>query len=465
MPARHTALDRAAAFSNTELLGRLHRLVRADRRLTVRLLAHIAEVDARKLYLERGCSSMHVYCVARLRMSDAQAYRRIHAARVARRFPRVLDMLARNELHLSAIALLKPHLTRANCDELLDVAVHKTSRQLEVLLAERAPQPDAPTFVRRLPERPASNVSLAPNGDTTSDGPESHEPGTREQLASAESPHADPSPRAGSRGSPRADVKPTAFERYRIQLTASGALHAKLREAQALLRHQLPDGDIAEIFERALDCLIADTKKKRFGVTGRPRPNSTQAAKAARPDSSAGRSRHIPNAVKRAVFERDQGRCTFVDAEGNRCGESGFIQFHHRRPFATGGEHTVENLTLRCACHNRYEAELELGRETIEAKVREARQRALFAREAHTQYLDASPPDTGPCAEPGGTLPGTWDKRSRARAAPPGHSASSWTEQIILRSATSGTDQLFPGYPAEQLVLSRAAQPRRSDSS
>jgi len=308
MPARHepAALD---PLSDTQLIRELEILVRDDRRLTARLLVHLAEVDARKLYLNHACSSMHVYCVDRLHMSDPQAYRRIHAARAARRFPRIFGMVARNELHLTGIALLSQFLTEANHGVLLDAAVHKSKKQLEQLIANRFPRPDAPDIP--------------------------------------------------------ADIEPSAPERFKVQFTAGAALHSKLREAQALLRHQIPNGDIAEIFERALDLLLKDAKKKRFGLADRPRTA---------PAASAGPAkRHIANGIKRAVYDRDGGRCTFMDADGNRCQEISLIEFHHLDAFARGGAHTIENITLRCAPHNRFAAEQELGREVVAAKIEQAR--------------------------------------------------------------------------------------------
>ena len=182
---------------------------------------------------------------------------------------------------------------------------------------------------------------------------------------------------------PRPVVTPTAAERFKIQFTASSALHDKLREAQALLRHQVPSGDIAEIFERALDGLLKDTKKKRFGVTDRPR--DAEQRRDGKP--SAPRSRHIPNAIKRAVVARDGGQCTYVDAHGNRCSETARVEFHHIAAYARGGAHTVDNLTLRCAAHNRFEAERELGRDVVEDKINRARQ----ARRAATLPGKSSP--------------------------------------------------------------------------
>jgi 5-methylcytosine-specific restriction endonuclease McrA len=67
---------------------------------------------------------------------------------------------------------------------------------------------------------------------------------------------------------------------------------------------------------------------------------------------SALRSRHVPAAVRRSVWQRDGGRCSFVDARGVRCRATRAIEFHHERPYARGGTHCVENITLRCRSHN-----------------------------------------------------------------------------------------------------------------
>src|SRR5712692_2347573 len=114
------------------------------------LLAHIAEVDARKLYVPAGYASMHWYCVHVLHMSEDVAYKRIRVARTARQFPAIFDALADGRLHLAAVILLTPHLKPENADELLSAATHKTKAELELLLAERFPQPDIPTLVQAI---------------------------------------------------------------------------------------------------------------------------------------------------------------------------------------------------------------------------------------------------------------------------------------------------------------------------
>jgi hypothetical protein len=148
-----------------ELLRRLAALLAGSRRTEADLVAHVGEVDARKLYAREATPSMFQYCTEGLHLSGAEAYLRIAAGRAAREHPIILTMLADGRLHLTAIALLAPHLTPQNEDVLLRRATHKSKREIEELLAEIAPRPDAPAMIRKLPERIAgrglSQVSLA----------------------------------------------------------------------------------------------------------------------------------------------------------------------------------------------------------------------------------------------------------------------------------------------------------------
>jgi hypothetical protein len=145
-------------------------------------------------------------------------------------------------------------------------------------------------------------------------------------------------------------VTPLAPERYKIQFTASREVHDKLRRAQSLLRHVIPNGDPAAVFERALDVLLQDLERKKLAVTSRSRASK----------KTAPGTRHIPAAVRREVWRRDGGRCAFVGAAG-RCAERGFLELHHVVPFAKGGEATTANIELRCRAHNAYEAQLSFG--------------------------------------------------------------------------------------------------------
>ena len=134
-------LSRLDHMSDDELLVEVGRLAVHERQATAHLIASLAELDARRLYLGQGCSSLFTYCTQVLRLSEHAAYGRIEAARAARRFPVVLELLANGSVNLTAIGLLAPHLTPANHRELLDSARHKTKRDVEHLVASLRPQP------------------------------------------------------------------------------------------------------------------------------------------------------------------------------------------------------------------------------------------------------------------------------------------------------------------------------------
>ena len=144
--------------SDDDLLRRLVSLLGDSRRTECELVAHIGEADSRRLYAREASPSMFAYCTEVLHLSEAEAYLRITAARAAREYPVILDMLGDGRLHLSGIAKLVPHLTRENAASLLSRAAYRSKRQVEELVAEVAPRPDVPTLVRKLPERPASRA-------------------------------------------------------------------------------------------------------------------------------------------------------------------------------------------------------------------------------------------------------------------------------------------------------------------
>jgi hypothetical protein len=143
-----------------------------------------------------------------------------------------------------------------------------------------------------------------------------------------------------------------------VQFTIGAATHEKLRQAQDLLRREIPDGDPGAIFDRSLTLLLEEIARKKLAAVAQPpRPGNGRRGH----PSSPSRSRHIPAGVKRAVWVRDGGRCAFTATNGRRCTERVFLEFHHREPYAMGGETTVANVSLRCRPHNVYEALLAFG--------------------------------------------------------------------------------------------------------
>ncbi len=365
-------LSAAARLSDAELLGRVVHLAGEEREATVELVAHLAELDARRLYLGEGFGSLFGYCIGALRLAEHAAYNRIEAARASRRFPSILDLLADGSLNLSTVRLIAPHLQPENFDAVVSQARGKSKREVEVLVARLAPRPDVAASVRKLPA-PAQLATDAPRHAA-------HERGEAQTVGSAGPPgrprlHSPPietrrrshtrcgtglrqAPRDGSAcaAASRPVVTPLAPGRYRVQFTIGEATHGRLRRAQELLRREIPDGDPGAIFDRALALLLEDVVRKKLAVTPRPRDAKPNEGKQAA--STRKQSRHIPARVRRAVWRRDGGRCAFVASNGQRCTERAFLELHHREPYAIGGEATVANISLRCRRHNAFEAEL-----------------------------------------------------------------------------------------------------------
>jgi hypothetical protein len=146
-------------------------------------------------------------------------------------------------------------------------------------------------------------------------------------------------------------------------------LHAQILELRALMRHQVPDGDLGKILARAVGVLLEQVRKQKFGECEAPRP----ARPSGRPDGHP--SRQIPAAVRRAVARRDGGRCTYVSTNGKRCGSREFLEFHHRDPWARNREHTIAGISLRCRAHNQHEARRDFGERHMDRfRKREAKQ-------------------------------------------------------------------------------------------
>src|SRR5438132_3891655 len=149
---------------DAELVLEVERLARCELDATTRLVAHLAELDARRLYLGAGYPSLFAYCTERLRISEYGAYNRMEAARAARRFPVVLGLLSDGSLTLTTVRILAPHLTADNHRELLESACRRSKREVEELVARLFPRPAVATLVRKLPVRggPAVAPEAAP---------------------------------------------------------------------------------------------------------------------------------------------------------------------------------------------------------------------------------------------------------------------------------------------------------------
>lgn len=293
-----------AHLSDAELLDAAARYAAVHRESTASLIAALAEIEDRSLHLAAGYDSLYSYCREVLRLSEHAAYARIEAARACRRYPVILQLLASGALTLTTVGLLRPVLTDGNHGSLLANACYRSKREVEEQLASLRPAIALPAI-----------------------------------------------------------IKSVAASQYLLQFTVSKETYDRLRIAQDLLRHEIPNGDVSAIFDKALALLIQGVERRKCGLTDSPRDGAPRTEW----------TRHVPAAVRRAVWKRDGGQCAFVGTDG-RCSSRAFLEFHHLNPFAVGGEATVDNIQLRCRAHNVYEAEMFFGRRTSAAQETPAEQ-------------------------------------------------------------------------------------------
>src|SRR5216684_729728 len=270
------------SISARDLDRRLADLVRSERHLVVQFVVELVGFAKRELYRELGYTSLFYYCVRQLGLSKSSAFRRSEVARLIGRFPVMADRLADGRLSIRALVELREVLTEENHAEVLTRAVGKSQVEAQLLAVEYRPKPVPKDVVRAVP---------AP----------------RDPLAFAVVP-------AGTKTPPPPPevVKPLTPDLRRLNVTVSAEFIAELEQVRAALSHKCPDGDFEQVVREAFK-LVLERDRKRKALTDRPRAQS---------GTPGENDRYVPAAVKRAVWERDQGRCTWPMSDGEVCGRA-----------------------------------------------------------------------------------------------------------------------------------------------
>ena len=264
-------------YTDDRLLSGFDTRLSLDLGNTADLLADLAEIDARKLYVPAAFSSMFEFCVHAKHVSEDVALKRIRVARMAREFPAIFPMLADGRLSLSAVLMLATHLTPVTATELLTASAHKTNAQIEKLLAERFPRPDVETIVR--PITPAADATAGSDAPTFRLAVRPVVPSAGSNVAVQREP-------LPARRKP----VPLSSGKYAVQFTMDEDMHADLLAVQALLGHGLPSGDIAEGFRRgaraaetAREAEVREVRPAAGAEGGRKGPAHPRSGQARRP--------------------------------------------------------------------------------------------------------------------------------------------------------------------------------------
>jgi hypothetical protein len=506
-----TAPTAPTELSDAELLTATRGLVGRSNQLLASLLAHLGEVEARGIHRTRACASLYAYCIYELRFSEDEAFRRVTAARLVRRFPALLDAVASGELHLTGLLMLGPLLTADNLVEVLARAKHRTKKEIARLVRILDPLPQVPHRIEPLGPASSRLIPAAATWDQFMNAlnpVRELEPGARprdwtESAACDSMERAEGTPIANDgSGAARleqdASATPTVsalarsdgdampFEpepapprlgpqRYKVQFEASEEYVELVEKAKALLSQTDPRVDLGELHLRAMRVLVGELERRKHAATDRPRQRVAHAAAtqpatpsvaepaphgrlaeddAAQssndpqprselqdgPEHPRQRGRHVPAALRRSVFERDERRCTYRSDSGERCRETAHLELHHLVPFARGGEHRVDNLTLRCRAHNAFAAEQDFGRDFV-ALARDSSQHETWA--AH---------EAVPCAPPLALLSEISARADRD------HPEANLRTSVEGERAKSGAEQ---GFLTRALVRMRTTGARR----
>ncbi|MEK7859190.1 MAG: HNH endonuclease signature motif containing protein [Elusimicrobiota bacterium] len=321
-------------LTDDDLVARLKACVGKENEDVAAVIEHLMEFDRRRLHSREGQPSSFVYCTKVLGYAEGAAYRRIYCARAARAFPSIVGLLREGQIHLEAVALLAPRLDEDNWQELLAWAKGKSCREIEFKVASLAPRPDIADSIRTVPAPPAPSA-LESNWS----------------LDSALAP-AEPAPVLEA----RAIIKPLSEDRVHFGFTGGKDLLEKIDRAKELLRHKHPHGRLEEVIDELAEAFL-DRKDPQRRIE-----RLTRLKRASAPSRCLEETRRIPQRIKDEVWKRDEGRCVFAAADGQRCPAKAGLEFDHIVPWALGGRsHDTRNIRLLCRAHNQLQARRSFG--------------------------------------------------------------------------------------------------------
>jgi hypothetical protein len=326
-------------MTDKDLVTTFENTMRHERRLVAESVCLLIEIVRRDLHARLGYPSVFAMLRDRCHLSESCASKRASAAVAARAYPEVLELLEQGTVNISNLSLVSRHLNDENKTAFLNAACQLTYRALEDFLVQRQGNP-APerTIIKKV-------CFSAVTPKVAAHPPEQHPlKGSPRDLFSRSH---QPEPSAPEVG-------------LRVALTLGTEAKSALEE----LQQRFPGKSVAEILTGAL---VARAKETSPAVKAAPPRRKGKSPEGSSVKSNKVRSRYIPKSVRHAVFQRDQGRCTYIAPDGRRCEVSERLEYDHTKPFARGGETTVSGLRLRCRCHNLLAAKDDFGKAFIES--------------------------------------------------------------------------------------------------
>lgn len=319
------AIDDCRQLSDEELVAGLERLASQDRKTTEQMLGHLAVMDEREIGKKRGYSSLYLYCVKKMRFSEACAYKRIQTARLAVRYRRILQLVRDGEASLATLLVIGPHLNNANVEEMLTRIARKSRREVEMIAASLAPGPARKDVMA--PTKPMGTAHWPAQAPLQQIQPQQPISFTFDKIEAVDG------------------------ERQRLHFDVGPETAKLLERAREVMRHKYPMASFEDIVKEALKLLL-DEKDPELKLK-LDKENAKEVLTAAR---------QVPVWVRRKVWRRDGGRCAYVAADGTRCEEKSRLEYDHVIPYAKGGRSDDPgNIRLLCRAHNQMHGWLAFG--------------------------------------------------------------------------------------------------------
>jgi hypothetical protein len=351
-------------------------LLRCEHEAMADFLVALADFDAKRRWAELGHASLFQFLNRQLHLSLGAAQYRKVAAELIQNVPAVFEPLRDGRLCFSTIIEASKVVTAENWERVLPRFFGLSKREAAEVVAELQPHPAPPLRTVMTVVRPAGShlpSSSAP-GTASAPPPESADPAPSAPRVSLD--EVGPVDAAAQPPTPLAKVVPLTAELRRLCVTVSKAFADKLEAA----RHARPDLTLEQILEKGVDLLLEKSAKAK-GLVDRP-------LNTPRPSKDASR---IPAHLKRAAMKRAGGRCEFVLPNGETCGSTHDLEFHHVTARAKGGKAlSVDDIKVACRAHNVLEACRDFGDEVmLRYTHRESRRATIDAENG-----EAAKPDT-----------------------------------------------------------------------
>jgi hypothetical protein len=318
-------------------------------------LVALAEFDRQRLWVQLGHASVFYYLHRDLKLSKGAAHYRKVAARLIQEFPEVVAPFREGKLCITTVVELARVITPENSADVLPRFFYLSKQEAKAVAVEICP-------AAVVPRREVVTKVVA-------------------ELSHAAPIHLDETPLTAPPApvpeEQRASFVPLTPNLQRLHMTVSKQFIDKLDAARKGQGHAQPGASAEKVIEAALDLLLAQQATRRAEVK-RPQKNP-------RPAKTPGQ---VTAAVKRAVWLRDDGKCTWPLDSGGTCGSTTRLEIDHVVPRARCGPSTIDNCRLTCAMHNRLAARQIYGDDWMDRFTRGGGSNIPVARESGDSMMN-----------------------------------------------------------------------------